>query len=474
MGLQAGPPPADLHLMRRSLLSLLALSAAAGALPPAASADRADLQFTAAITDGNGDSTHPVISQDRRYSTVLAFESEATDLVGGDVNGHKDVFMIRRTGRPNNQGTEWNPGPAQLVSRGLGGAPADGPSWGAAIDGGFPEPGNRPTYPKCIAFLSDATNLVPGDTNGVTDAFVSRGPGGAIERVSLPGGRQSSVPASSVVVSTDCSHVAYVAGGRLHVRYRRAVKRFRLRRMSARARKAARRPRHKSFSLPGAAADPSFATGQTDDLVAGADGGAYLMRNGTGRPRLVAPGASNPSYNDVKCRVVAYEKPAGGATQVMWRYLGRAPSRFRRAGAGVGCDALDKPGEQLASKAPDGGAADGDSTDPYVVNSGHYISFESHAAGLGVNALGRIGDFNGRPDAYLYTAVRDLTLVQSVEEKAEPLRGGGTNPSMSWYANYMFFDSPIGGHAGLPLGLLGPAAGERPVRQILLRYLGPV
>ena len=460
--------------MRRILPLLLTVAACAGAFAPAAAADRADLQFTAAITDGNGDSTNPVISQDRRYSTILAFESEASDLVGGDVNGVKDVFMIRRTGRPNNQGTEWNPGPTQLVSRGMGGAPANGSSWGAAIDGGFPEPGNRPTYPKCIAFLSDASNLVPGDTNGVTDAFLSRGPGGSIERVSLPGGRQSTAPASSVAVSTDCTNVAYVTNGRLHVRYRKKVKSWKLRRMTARARKSARRVRNKSFNLPGTAADPSFATGQTDDLVAGADGGAYLMKNGTGRPRLVAPGGRNPSYNDVKCRVVAYEKQVGGATQVMWRYLGRAPTRFRRSGAGVGCDALDKRGEQYASKSAGGGAADGDSIDPYVVNSGHYISFESRASRLGVNALGRVGDFNGKPDAYLYTAVRDLTLVQSVEEKAEPLAGGGSNPSMSWYANYIFFDTPIGGPAGLPLGLLGPAKHEQPVRQILLRYLGPV
>src|SRR5215204_5486016 len=157
--------------MRRSLLAVLALTLTAAGAPSAyAGTDRADLQETVAITQGNGDSSHPVISQDRRYSTVLAFESEATDLVGGDTNGLKDVFMTRRAGRADNNGTEWNQGATQLVSRGVAGAPANGPSWGAAIDGGFPEPGNRPTYPRCIAFLSDASNLVAGDSNGVTDA----------------------------------------------------------------------------------------------------------------------------------------------------------------------------------------------------------------------------------------------------------------------------------------------------------------
>jgi hypothetical protein len=52
--------------------------------------------------------------------------------------------------------------------------------------------------------------------------------------------------------------------------------------------------------------------------------------------------------------------------------------------------------------------------------------------------------------------------VQSVEEKGVPLPGGGTNPSMSYYANYIVFDSPA------PLGARDGA------HQIYMRYLGPV
>jgi hypothetical protein len=79
-----------------------------------------------------------------------------------------------------------------------------------------------------------------------------------------------------------------------------------------------------------------------------------------------------------------------------------------------------------------------------------------------VNALGRTGDSNNRPDAYLYTNVRDLTLVQSVKEKAVPVPGGGENPSMSYYANYIVFDSPAP---------LGDNSGNH---QIYMRYLGEV
>jgi hypothetical protein len=461
--------------MRRIFPLLFAAAALAAAFAPHASAaDRADLQSTVAITQGNGNSSHAVISQDRRYSTILAFESDASDLVAGDANGIKDIFMIRRTGPPDNTGAPWQQGATELVSKGLGGAPANGPSWAAAIDGGFPEPKNNPTYPKCIAFLSDASNLVVGDTNGVTDAFVSRGPGQSIERVSLPGGAQSGAPATEVTVSIDCTHIAYVVAGKLHVRYIKSYKPAQLKKMKPKARRAARKPRYKALNLPGTASGASFSTGQTDDLVVAADPGVYLIKDGIKGAKLVAPGGRNPSFNDVKCRVVAYETGAGGATQVGWRFLGAAPKKFGRSAASVDCGALRKPGEQIASRNASGHVGNGDSTDPSIGNSGFYITFQSDASNLGVNALGRTGDPNGRPDVYLYTAVRDITLVQSVEEKAVPLDGGGTNPSTSWYANYVFFDTPIGGAAGLPLGLGGFAGGREPVQQILMRYLGPV
>jgi hypothetical protein len=179
----------------------LALGAALLALPvPAVSAGRADLQTTTLLTrsiDGgvpNGPSTHPVISGDRRYSRLIAFESEASDLVRGDTNGHKDVFAINRGGSYANEGTPWRAGSTILVSRGRG-RPADGPSFGASVSGDFRKGGS------CVAFLSAATNLVRGDTNGKVDAFLVRSPGRAPSRVSLPAGRQAGDDTTHVAVS---------------------------------------------------------------------------------------------------------------------------------------------------------------------------------------------------------------------------------------------------------------------------------
>src|SRR3954471_8617774 len=159
----------------------------------------------------NGPSTNAVISGDRRFARIIAFESEATDLVRGDTNGQKDVFAVKRRGSINNRGTPWSGGDAVLVSRGLGGDPADGPSSGASVSGDFRHGG------ACVAFLSGATNLVSGDTNGKVDACLLTGAGRAPKRVSTPGGKEMTEDANSVSVSGDCSRVSFTtASGKLY------------------------------------------------------------------------------------------------------------------------------------------------------------------------------------------------------------------------------------------------------------------
>src|SRR3954466_15083508 len=130
----------------------------------------------------NGPSSHAAFSQDRTAASLLAFDSLASDLVAGDSNGFGDVFVVRRA-KPFNAGarkaTRWRRGATVLVSTGMGGAPADGPSFLPDLDG------DQLHGAHCVAFLSDATNLVPGDANGKTDAFVRDLRDGRITRVSV-------------------------------------------------------------------------------------------------------------------------------------------------------------------------------------------------------------------------------------------------------------------------------------------------
>ena len=90
----------------------------------------------------------PGISADGRF---VVFGSEATNLVPRDTNGHSDVFVRDRRLHT-----------TRRVSVGPGGLQANGNSF-------FPE---TSANGNVVAFFSDATNLVPGDTNGTGDVFV--------------------------------------------------------------------------------------------------------------------------------------------------------------------------------------------------------------------------------------------------------------------------------------------------------------
>ena len=96
----------------------------------------------------NGESFFPAISADGRF---VAFVSSATDLVPGDTNNEDDIFV-----------RDLELGATRRVSVGPGGTQGNGPSSGPALsaDGRF------------VAFEIAANTLVPGDTNGATDIFV--------------------------------------------------------------------------------------------------------------------------------------------------------------------------------------------------------------------------------------------------------------------------------------------------------------
>ncbi len=109
------------------------------------------VSVSSAGVQGDGASYVPAISADGRY---VAFYSAATNLVGGDTNGFSDIYVHDRTTRVTTR-----------VSVSSAGAQGNGSSWKPAIsaDGRY------------VAFESDASNLVPDDTNGGADVF-RRGP----------------------------------------------------------------------------------------------------------------------------------------------------------------------------------------------------------------------------------------------------------------------------------------------------------
>jgi Tol biopolymer transport system component len=139
-------------------------------------------------TQGNNASYSPAISADGRW---VAFASSASNLVAGDLNNVDDVFVHDR-----------QTGTTTPVSVGPAGAQALSASRSPAIsaDG------------RWVAFDSGASNLVAGDTNGADDVFVHDRQTGATTRVSVgPGGAQANAGSYDAALSADGRWVAFVS-----------------------------------------------------------------------------------------------------------------------------------------------------------------------------------------------------------------------------------------------------------------------
>ena len=131
-------------------------------------------------------SSAPAISADGRY---VAFSSAASNLVLGDTNEASDVFVSDRKA-----------GTIERVSVTSDGAEANASSSSPAIsaDGRY------------VAFPSSASNLVPGDTNGMGDVFVHDRATGVTERISVPfDGTQADRSSSSPAISADGRYIAF-------------------------------------------------------------------------------------------------------------------------------------------------------------------------------------------------------------------------------------------------------------------------
>ena len=101
------------------------------------------------------------VTPDGRF---VAFFSDASNLVVGDTNATRDVFL-----RDRRRGTTER---VSVDSNGMQGNSWSNDSWCSA-DG------------RTMSFRSNASNLVPGDTNGVIDCFVHDRVLGTTERVSV-------------------------------------------------------------------------------------------------------------------------------------------------------------------------------------------------------------------------------------------------------------------------------------------------
>ncbi len=137
---------------------------------------------------GNGNSMLGQVSTNGQF---VVFQSDASNLAPNDTNGVTDIFV-----------SDLVAGTTTLVSVSTNGGPANGASTDPVItpDGRY------------VAFISSASNLVPGDTNGIADVFVRDLVAGTNDLVSVGAFLASGGPSSIMgtpVITPDGRYVAF-------------------------------------------------------------------------------------------------------------------------------------------------------------------------------------------------------------------------------------------------------------------------
>ncbi len=136
--------------------------------------------------EGNGNSGGPAISADGRF---VAFESRATNLIPGGTSGWNHIFIRDREN-----------GTTEQISVSSSGVEGNGNSGGLAIsaDGRF------------VAFESQATNLIPGGTNGWNHIFIHDRENGTTEQISVSSsGAEANGSCMDPAISADGRFVAF-------------------------------------------------------------------------------------------------------------------------------------------------------------------------------------------------------------------------------------------------------------------------
>ena len=230
---------------------------------------------------------------------------------------------------------------------------------------------------RFVVFESDATNLVAGDNNNVSDVFMHDRVAGRTTRVSVSSANaQPASFSSTTAVSADGRIVAFGSN-------------------AANLADGDTNQQHDVFVR-----DTRMFLRQRISLSAG---GAQLPRPATGRPSVSANG-----------RLVAFTTDA--ATVVPGDTNGQSDVfvRDRIAATTV-----------RVSVATGGVEGGGGSSNPAVSSDGRVVAFESPASGLAP------GDTNQRPDIFVHDLMSNVTTRVSVTSNGGQARGSSRFPAIS-------------------------------------------
>lgn len=348
--------------------------------------DIATASTTRVSIDSDGDqaearSDAPSLAED---GAVVTFHSWATDLVEADTNGKPDVFVrdteAETTRRVAIGTTDFASGDADI-----------------SVDGNW------------ITFVSGATNLVPGDSNGTSDIFAYNVATGAITLVSVDSqGYQANHGSDWPVVSSNGSVVAYQSVA--------------------------------TNLVPGDTNDGGYA----GNGWSGTDVFMFDMASSTTtRVSVDSHGgqANAESY--------APSISADGGTIVYRSNATNLVSGDTNGGSDVFAYDVATGTTTRVSVSSSGQQADGVSYSPVISADGDTVVFESSAANLVT------GDTNGRTDVFAHNLVTGVTTRVSVNGSGGQANGDSLNPSVSADGEVIAYESMSTNLAGgLPGGFV--------------------
>jgi Tol biopolymer transport system component len=368
----------------------------------------------------NGSSSSASLSGDGRF---VVFASDASNLVRGDRNRVRDIFVRDLVART-----------VQRVSVGSRGAEANGPSASSSLD--LVAGPSISADGRLVAFGSDASNLVSGDTNGKEDCFVRDLTTRRMQRVSVSSsGAQGTGQCLQPVISANGRFVAFVSssrlvpaagGGALEV-FVRDLRTHRTRLVSVSAsgavgNSASFRP---SISADGRlVAFESFAS----NLVAGDTNNAtdvFLYDSRTGRTQRLSVATGGIQANGQSFAGVQPSISLDGRYVVFYTDATNLAAGDTNASFDVMIRDLKTRTTRRVSVSSSGTQGNGASFLPSISADGRYIAFESTAGNLSP------GDSPGTDDVFIrdrrtgttgrlsHTAGGNLNLNSQQYERAD-------------------------------------------------------
>src|SRR6266581_3440694 len=396
---------------------------AAGAAAAPALTELVSVRSNGTQGDGiSGRASAPAVSA---TGGVVAFDSVATNLVGGDTNGALDVFVRDRAS-----------GRTERVSVSSKGKQGDSGSAGPMLSGDG----------RFVTFSSGAANLVSGDTNGRSDIFVHDRMTGETTRVSVAadGAQGDNNSIGTAAISADGRFVAFTSDASNLVPQSAPGRHIYVKDRSTGAIERVSVDSHGNPAVGFVAASPTISG--DGRFVAFASSASNLVKkdtNGTtdvfvhdlvtGRTVRASVDSAGAESNDVSFRpdlngdgrFVVFDS---AASNLVPGDTNGVPDVFVH-------DLLSGATERVSVDSA-GGEANGQSVGPGIRGGGRLVAFDSIATNLVAGDTNTCGPFytdiaGECPDVFVHDRLTGETVRVSVDSGGAQANDASTDPDIS-------------------------------------------